>query len=225
MIIQVGKGNSYTQVFDPTAKTITLSGLSNVDLTTNSVVSVYNTTRGSAFPAASSVTISSVNGLNVHTLTFSSVPAASASTDDLVLQLNIPDAIAMNDTLQVGATANKNSLALAPLARTATTTGADLKNLSYRGCHVIIDVTAGATGVDTITPKIQGKDAVSGKYYDLLVGTAISAVGTTVLKIYPALTAAANVASNDMLPVDFRVVVSHATAASVTYSVAVNLVK
>jgi len=117
---------------------------------------------------------------------------------------------------------NFNVPVLASEARTATTTSDDQTNSQHKGCHIIIDVTTDGGG--SITPKIQGKDSTSGKYYDILVGSAISAVGTTVLKVYPALTASANAIANDIVPSKFRIVVTHGDANSMTYSVGVSLV-
>lgn len=117
---------------------------------------------------------------------------------------------------------NFNSYALESAARTATATSDDLTNSRHKGCHIIIDVTVDGGG--SLTPKIQGKDSVSGKYYDILVGSAISAVGTTVLKVYPGLTASVNAIENDIVPSKFRIVVTAGDANSMTYSVGISLV-
>ncbi len=115
----------------------------------------------------------------------------------------------------------------ASAARTATVTGGDQTNFHHRGLHLIINVTALAA-TPSVTPKIQGKDA-NGIYYDILVGTAITDVtvgtppSTTVLKVYPGITAVANGAASDVLPHVWRVVLTHGDSDSITYSVAVNL--
>lgn len=111
---------------------------------------------------------------------------------------------------------------LASTARTATLNSGDQSNLNGRGLHLVIDVTAGAAF--SIVPKIQAKDQASGKWYDLLVGAAITATGTTVLKLYPGLTAAANLVANDVLPVSWRLRVEHGDATSVTYSAGASLI-
>jgi len=93
------------------------------------------------------------------------------------------------------------------------------------GCeflHVIIDVTA-VTATPALTVKIQGKDRASGKYYDILVSAAIATVSTTVLKVGPGLTAAANLVANDFLPAIWRVTVTHGDTDSATYSVGANM--
>lgn len=117
---------------------------------------------------------------------------------------------------------NAESTALASAARTATVNSSDLTNYNGRGCHVVIDVTA-IVATPSLVVKIQGKDALSGKYYDILVATAITATGTTVLKVYPGITPTAGASASDMLPRTFRVRVEHADADSATYSVGVTV--
>src|SRR4051812_9748214 len=80
-------------------------------------------------------------------------------------------------------------------ARTATANSPDQVNGNGRGVKVFICVTAAGTG--SVTPKIQGKDPVSGQYYDILAGTALTSNGLAVLTVYPGLAAAANSAAND----------------------------
>jgi len=119
---------------------------------------------------------------------------------------------------------NETIAVLPSLARTATVTGDDINNLLSCGLHLIIDVTA-VTSTPSIVPKIQGKDPISGKYYDLLIGAAITGTGTTVLKFFPAATAVTNLAANDFLPRVFRVVMTHGNANSATYSISANMLK
>lgn len=114
---------------------------------------------------------------------------------------------------------NVNATVLASAARTATTVSDTFKNLHAKRLHLIIDVTV-APGVDTITPKIEGYDAVSDKFYTLLTGAAISTTGTNVLKIGPGISASANAAAADFLPSKWRVTMTHSAGTSFTYSVA-----
>lgn len=119
--------------------------------------------------------------------------------------------------------ANTEETILASAARTAATNSADFTNYNARGAHFIVDVTA-ITATPSITVTIQGKDPVSSKYYDLLVSNAITATGTTVLKVYPGIGQIANGAASDILPRTYRVSVAHADADSITYSIGANLV-
>lgn len=108
-------------------------------------------------------------------------------------------------------------------ARTATINSPDLYAGDPKGLHLIIDVTAVAA-TPSVVPTIQGKDPLSGKYYDLLVGAAITATGTTVLKLYPGITAVANGAASDVLPDVWRLRMVHADADSITYTAAAHMV-
>lgn len=117
---------------------------------------------------------------------------------------------------------NLNSTLLASAARTATTASPDLTNFNARGAHIIINVSAITTSNLTVT--IQGKDPISGVYYDLLVGVVITGTGITILKIYPGITAVANASASDILPRTFRVNCIKGDASSWTYSVAAVLV-
>lgn len=116
---------------------------------------------------------------------------------------------------------NTSEIVLATGARTTTQTGSDIENLSARACHLVVSTTTIGTG--SITPKIQGKDA-NGIYYDILVGAAITTDTTTVLKVGPSFTAAANAVANDALPATIRIVVTANNANSAIYSVGLNLI-
>src|SRR5258708_17886946 len=108
---------------------------------------------------------------------------------------------------------NLQSTILASAARTAAqVNSADQNNLTWSGVHVTINITAFVAG--TYTPKIEGKDPVSGTYYDILVGTALGATGITVLKIYPGMAVVANGAASDFLPRVWRVQLNGATGQS-----------
>lgn len=85
--------------------------------------------------------------------------------------------------------------------------------------HFIIDVTA--VGGTSVTPEIQGFIRATKSWYAVLTGVAIVGTGTTILKVGPAFTPAANVTANDILPQIFRMNFTH--VGSVTYSVSCNL--
>lgn len=98
-------------------------------------------------------------------------------------------------------------------------------NAEHKGLHVIIDVTVNAGGLAAVTFKIVGIDPASGKDYTILSSAALSAVATTVLRVYPGLTAAANLTANDFLPYQWALVADHADANPITYSVGVQMEK
>ena len=119
---------------------------------------------------------------------------------------------------------NREIELLASSARTAAITSDDQHNADAKGVIVIIDTTVDP-GTASVTPTIQGKDPVSGKYYTLLTGAAIAAVGTIILRVHPELTAAANLVAKDALPATWRFSMAVADAESLTYSVSAITVK
>lgn len=121
--------------------------------------------------------------------------------------------------------ANQNLTALVLSGAAASANGPDMENLSGRYAHVVIDITAITGTTPTATFTVQGKDALSGKYYTILASAALNAVATTVLRIGPGLTAAANTVANDVMPRAFRVIVTVAgTTPSVTATVGISLI-
>lgn len=70
--------------------------------------------------------------------------------------------------------------------------------------QLVVDVTnVGAAGTVTVT--IFGIDPASGKAYPLLASAALGTVATTVLRVGPGLTAVANLAASDFVPLTFAV--------------------
>lgn len=119
--------------------------------------------------------------------------------------------------------------------RTALPTIADQNNFAYSAMTLAVDITGVGTGgnVPSLTFTLQGKDIVSGKYYDIVSTAALATVGTRVIQICPDLTAAASAAGSvatgaelqkvaAMIPKTWRVVIS-GTAGSCTYSVGAEL--
>jgi hypothetical protein len=83
--------------------------------------------------------------------------------------------------------------------------------------QMTIDITA-ITATGTVTVTIFGYDPISGKFYTILASTALGAVATTVLRVGPALTAAANLVANDFMPFQWACQVVVATAQPMTFS-------
>jgi hypothetical protein len=109
---------------------------------------------------------------------------------------------------------------LAGAARTTAQNSPDANikaGSGLRGLLLFVNVTAGTFGSITVT--IQGKDPITGTYYNVLVSAAIVATGFTVLRVYPGLVAAANLTASDVLPDTIRVTVAVGNANSITYSV------
>lgn len=140
-------------------------------------------------------------------------------------------AVALWPFHQVHAQSNVVGTLLTSAARTVTTNSADIINTSYRGAHVIINVTVFTTG--TWTPIIQGKDPQTGNYYTILTGPPIAATGTWILKVYPSrldgysvdpvlgdLTSGVNLyLVDDFLPRTWRISMVGASTPNATFSV------
>jgi hypothetical protein len=119
---------------------------------------------------------------------------------------------------------SQNITALALVARATSINGNDLDNTSSIGATVVIDITAITGTTPTATFTVEGKDEVSGKYYTILASTALNSTGTTVLRIYPGLTAAANSVASSLIPKIFRVTCTiTGTTPAVTATVGVAL--
>lgn len=93
-------------------------------------------------------------------------------------------------------------------ASAAAVNSPNLQNEDGRGVQVVVRNTAGTGTTPTLTVTIQGYDPTSGEYYTLLASTAIAAgtPATTVLTVYPGVTASANVAVSAVLPFHWRVI-------------------
>lgn len=111
---------------------------------------------------------------------------------------------------------------LASAARTTTTNSADVTNTSTRGAHIVVTVTAYVSGI--WTPIVQGKDPVSGNYYNIATGPTITGTGTYIMKVYPGLMSQteADVLNgqvfNDFLPRTWRLQMLGASTPSATFS-------
>lgn len=121
--------------------------------------------------------------------------------------------------------ANRHINALALTNVTASVNGQDIVNDEGRAAHVVIDITSITGTAPTATFTVQGKDPISGQYYTILASAALAAAGTTVLKIGPSLTAAANLVANDIVPRTFRVICTvGGTVTDLDATVAVSLI-
>lgn len=118
---------------------------------------------------------------------------------------------------------NREIIVFASQARTASENSADLSNPYARGAVITIDATA-ASATPSVVFTIVGRSALGNDYYTILTSAAITGTGTTVLRIYPGLTAAANVTVNDVLPAVWRVQAVAGDTDSLTYSVSCNYI-
>lgn len=118
---------------------------------------------------------------------------------------------------------NLDKTVLVSAARTATTLSADFVNNYGRGVMVFLNVTVAAVGTGGLQVVIQGKDPVSGNYYQLnSAPTAIVAVSQKLYILYPGSSntgGSADQVCGGCLPRTWRIRVIHGDATSYTYSV------
>ena len=113
---------------------------------------------------------------------------------------------------------------LASAARTATTASpGQVNDQGYEGVIVNFNVSA-VSGSASLTAKIQGYDAVSNSWYDIVASAAITATGLTTLTCSPRLTAVSNKVANAHLPTTWRAIIVASTSDSCTYSIGAILV-
>lgn len=103
---------------------------------------------------------------------------------------------------------NKGAFSLTSGAHAASGVSADLVNNNAQGVAIFIDIAAISGTAPTMTFKLQALDPVSGKYFDIpgAVTTALAAVASTMLMLYPGVAAVANSVVNAVLPHDWRLV-------------------
>lgn len=87
---------------------------------------------------------------------------------------------------------------------------ADVLYSAGKYLDLTVDITNANGGTVTVT--IVGWDPASGKQFTILASAALAANATTVLRVGPALTAAANLVANDFIPIYWSVQVVVATA-------------
>lgn len=110
-------------------------------------------------------------------------------------------------------------------AAAAGVTGNDMDASQHSGILLFVHISAITGTSPTLTVTIQGKAPGSGQYYTILASAALNATGLTVLRIYPGLTAAANLTANDILPASYRVVTAiGGTTPAVTATISALLV-
>lgn len=132
---------------------------------------------------------------------------------------------------------NEQLTVLASQSRTANTASADQTNYNHRGVMVFLDITATPNNAETLTPTIQIKDPVSGKYFIALQSPVITAstlgatptAATFVFVLCPGIdTAAFGGTANKMvsapLPRRWRVNVFHSAGGAWTYSVGASMI-
>lgn len=110
-------------------------------------------------------------------------------------------------------------------AASAGTTGFDMGAGCAKGILLYVHISAITGTAPTLTVTLQGKSPVSDQYHTVLASAALNATGLTILRVYPGLTAAANLVASDILPTTWRVIsVIGGTTPAVTASISASLI-
>lgn len=105
-------------------------------------------------------------------------------------------------------------------ARTATVVSPVLSAEQVLSSIFIVNITA-TSATPSVILSIEGKDPLSGSFYNIIDSAAITITGTATIQVGHNIIAAANLAANEMLPAEFRVTATHGDADSITYSLSV----
>lgn len=173
--LQVGTGATLN---DPLTKAV-LNTDGTVSLTFNSGASAYGYT---ITPTVDTVTVDGV--------TYN-----AASTFYTALLLCYP------------ISGNYNTEGTVATLSSATSNGNSTDQTNDRGKGVIVGINVSAiTGTSpTLVVTLQGKDAGSGVYYNILSSASITATGFSTLTLYPGATVAANSSASSPLPRTWRI--------------------
>ena len=115
---------------------------------------------------------------------------------------------------------------VASAARIASGQSAEFLNNDHKGIQLNINRSAVSGTTPTLVVKLQGKDPVSGTWYDILATGTINNTGHQTLTIFPGAPATANVSGNAFLPAMYRIDWTiGGTTPSFTFSVGASLME
>lgn len=126
---------------------------------------------------------------------------------------------------------NIDGTAMANAIRTgATAEGSDIVNYNHRGAHFVLNYSTGGTS-NLIMMKVQGKDSLTGTYYNIATTVTLSATGSAAYVVYPGVTAGASTlmvssgAASSVLPRTWRVsVVQSGTSLTANFGVGYSMI-
>ena len=126
---------------------------------------------------------------------------------------------------------NIDGTAMTNATRTgATADGSDIVNYNHRGAHFVLNYSTGGTS-NLIMMKVQGKDSLTGIYYNIATTVTLSATGSAAYIIYPGITSGAGVAmvssgaASALLPRTWRVsVVQSGTSLTANFGVGYSMI-
>lgn len=108
------------------------------------------------------------------------------------------------------------------VARTASPTPVEFRNVCSAGIHVHVDVTA-VTSTPSVIFAVEYFDEGTQAWIALLSGVAVATVSTKDLWLFPGSAVSAGLTDNKFLPHRFRISATHGNANSITYTVGMDL--
>jgi hypothetical protein len=90
---------------------------------------------------------------------------------------------------------------------------------NHRGVRLYIEVTDDGDDSPSVVFTVQVENHRTGTYYTVLTSAAITAVGNTMLEVYPDGGVTANVRANFHIGRGFRVTATHGDSDAITYGV------
>lgn len=112
------------------------------------------------------------------------------------------------------------------VTKTADANHSDIDNAGYNRVLMLAHVSSVDTSDadETYEFKIQGKDPISGNYYDILSTGTFTSTGIQRLEVGAGLTEAGNSKSSNLIPGIFRVkLVTGGTSPSITYTIHIQM--
>lgn len=131
----------------------------------------------------------------------------------------------MAQALGVGAEHQPRTITVySSAARTATPLAVEFSPRGAVGIMARLDATA-AAATPSIVMSIEAWDPAAGAWFQILADAAVTGVATSTLVVDPRETAAANSIARHALFERMRILVTHADADSITYSVSLTAYK
>jgi hypothetical protein len=131
----------------------------------------------------------------------------------LAISLCLPAQAQTYGNQRVQTTAGSQTLVTMTAQGAGTQDSPDFTNSAWRGVVVFVNISA-VTGTVSVVPVVQGRDPVSGVYYDICVGTARTGTGLFTVSTYPSAVASGGVICNAILPVTWRIEMRHGAGAT-----------
>ena len=167
--------------------------------------------------------------MGISTKGYPVVPSDS-KTNDAAMQ-EMAYGLRWNESAWERERGNTEGTAMSNAIRTgATANGSDIINYNHRGAHVVLNYSTGGTS-NLIMMNVQGKDPLTGVYYNIVSTVTLSATGSAAYMIYPGVTAAAAAAvvssggANGVIPRTWRVqVVQSGTSLTANFGVGYSMI-